>query len=404
MNPFNPNSVVTPSLFAGRMRQIDDICKKLTQLKNGMASSFFVYGERGIGKTALAKLVNYVATSKDSKLHNLDLLTSYYQVESGQNISGVLQASVNKLTDNMDQSLIIKIGERVGNLLKNGKFEIGAFGGSIAFDASVAQQNRDITIKDQTVSILSNILKVLDKSTVDKKDGILIIIDEMHNLGELPRAASIFRNITTSLDFENLGKVSFLLIGYKDDVDDFFSVDTSARRMFDLKGLSVMPDDEAVDILKKGFEAVNVKWDEKSLQDNIKVAGGYPHSVQILGHNLIEEDSDLYIGIDDWDKVIMDTALELQEKEFATMYTFRKKQTDRDIFLTVLAQSEGPITRQEINQSGSVSNVYRCIKDLKKRGAIKEDDQGNISLHSQLFRTAILFDIAMRRISKNDES
>src|SRR5205823_5446835 len=51
-NPFNPNSIVTPLLFAGRGDQVLHILKKLTQVREGMPASFVLQGDRGIGKTA----------------------------------------------------------------------------------------------------------------------------------------------------------------------------------------------------------------------------------------------------------------------------------------------------------------------------------------------------------------
>lgn len=403
-NPFNPNSVVTPTLFAGRAGQVHEICQKLSQLKHGMPASFFIFGERGIGKTALAKLIGHVSRAKDKELYDLNLLTSYYIAEQGQSISSVLQESINKITDEMDKNLVDEIGGRLGHLFKNGKFQIGAFGTNLGIDLSSkeAKTNFDITVKDQTVSILSNILKNLTKNT-EKSDyktqqGVLIIIDEIHNISDIPSIASILRNIVTSLDVDGLGKISFLLIGYEEDVKRFFSIDSSSRRTFDTKELSVMPPQEAAEVLKKGFKEANVKWDETALNKNIEVAGGYPHSIQILGHNLIQKDSDGYIDQVDWTEVIFDTAFDLQDKEFSMMYTFRKKQNDKDKILIALAKEKDPLSRDQLRKLNLTSNFSRCLQDLRSSGAIKEDHDAKIHLHSQLFKTAIRFDLAYRQI------
>ena len=175
-NPFNPNSVVAPSLFAGRALQVNEICKKLTQLRHNMPASFFIYGERGIGKTALAKLIKYVASSKIENLWNLNLLTSYYIVEKGQSLNSVLQESVNTLTDQMDKTLVSEIGNRLGQIFKNGKFEIGAFGASASIETQASEKQQEITIKDQTVSILSNIVRGLNENKESPQDGILIMV------------------------------------------------------------------------------------------------------------------------------------------------------------------------------------------------------------------------------------
>ncbi len=75
-NPFNPNSIVSTNLFAGRKNYVLRILSKLEQVKKGMPSSFILFGERGIGKTALAKLIQSVAKSNDNILGNLDFSVS----------------------------------------------------------------------------------------------------------------------------------------------------------------------------------------------------------------------------------------------------------------------------------------------------------------------------------------
>ena len=42
-NPFNPNSVVVPNLFAGRYKQVRSICSKLERLSMGMGANFFFF-------------------------------------------------------------------------------------------------------------------------------------------------------------------------------------------------------------------------------------------------------------------------------------------------------------------------------------------------------------------------
>lgn len=393
-NPFNPNSVVVPNLFAGRSRNVLDISKKLSQLKHNMPASFFIHGERGIGKTALAKLIKSVSVAKDPMLYDLNLLTSYYSVEGGQDLSSVLQASVNILTDQMDINLVREMGNRLGELFKNGKFTIGAFGASADIDLSRNISHKDITIKDQTVSILSNILKTVKEN--DSNDGILIIIDEMHNLDDLEKAASVIRNISTTLDVNGRGQVAFLLIGYDEDVEKFFGGDSSARRVFDIYHLDVMPDKEAAEVLEKGFKDAGISSDEGICNARIKVAGGYPHSIQVLGHNIVETDRDGHIDGIDWETAIINTAQALQTKEFSRMYSFGKSLTDKDKILISMALADKEMTRKDIKEQSTSANIYKQLGQLKELGAIKEDENQRFKLHSQLFRTSILFDYYAR--------
>jgi hypothetical protein len=371
-----------------------------------MSTSFFLYGERGIGKTALASLILHIAKLKDPELHDLNLVTSYYAVEKEQEIDTVLQESINVLTDSMEKGVLEQIGSKLGNLFKNGKFQIGSF----SFEGK-QEEKKAITIKDQAVSILSNIIKSFCieregesvQATILQEEknyqGILIIIDEIHNIKNIENVAVILRNIITTLTVNNLGKISFLLIGYEDDVKKFLEGDSSSRRFFDLIELETMPDRDAAEILQKGFMAAKKRWDSSYLIENIKIAGGYPHSIQILGHNLIKTDYDNYIDENDWAEASLQASIELGKKDFSPMYSFGPDNplNNRDKILKLLVVGNKEMSRKQIAEILK-KNIYQDIPILIKTGAIKETPDKKIKLRSQLLRTAILIDLYLRSV------
>jgi len=394
INPFNPNATVATNLFAGRKKQILRVISKLEQVKNGMPASFLLTGVRGIGKTALAKLITFVAGANDDNLGSLNFVTSYYSVESRQEIGSALQFSLNELTDQLPASAMDVLSSSLGKLFKNGKFSIGIFSAELE-----ASQNEEvIALKDQMVAVLTKLVDTMRLvQNGENKDGVLIIIDELHNVSNLNFCAQLFRGIATTLDVKNKGFVSFILIGYEETLDEFFKHDASARRLFDVINVDVMPKEEAKDVLIKGFDQIGVTYDQTALDENIMVTGGYPHAIQMIGYNLVDADSDQNIGKDDWKSAIDKTARELQTKEFADMYNFKGKNTLREKILDILAVSSRPLKQKEIANLCEGKNIYQYISPLKKSHSIKFNlKTDTIELHSHLFRMAILLHILPR--------
>ena len=174
--------------------------------------------------------------------------------------------------------------------------------------------------------------------------------------------------------------------------------------MFDLHPLGVMPEDEAIAILTKGLKEIAVKYDEEPLKRNIKAAGGYPHTIQLIGHNLVEHDSDNYIDNVDWNVALFETAFGLREKEFSLKYSFEKKPKERDKILEILANDNKPIPKNELASRSGLKNPYRCLAELKELGAIREDAEGKITLYSQLFRTMILVHMTVKKIEEDSKN
>ena len=410
-NPFNPNSVVKPPLFAGRIEQILHVIRKMSQVRNKMSSSFIISGERGIGKTALAKLIMFIAQQKDKDFENLNFLTTYYTVEKAQSFRSVLQSSLNLLTDQLPKSAIDRLNSHLGSFFKNGKFSLGVFGVRAEMDkVSEKSLEEDMYLKDQAVSILTNILKGIEDERlrkgkkINQSDGILIVLDEIHNLKSIDGVAQILRSIITTLDMNGHGNIAFLILSYPEVIKNFFKGDPSAKRSFDILPLETMPDNEAEEILTKGLQSVQIKYDKRVVSGNIYKAGGYPHSIQVLGHNLVEIDCDKYIDQEDWTKAVKKTALELQHKDFSNLYSFNGKIRQREELLNILALLPKPVLKSDLAKEFNKKNknIYAssCLPELKRIGAIRENSEtGLLSLQSYLFKSAISLHIA----SQSDE-
>src|SRR3989338_1086738 len=114
----------------------------------------------------------HITESGDPDFGSINFFTSYYTIDKGQNISAVLQASLNELTDKMSPNVLDALGKRLGSLLKNGKFTIGAF----SLEAKSAEE-KNIVVRDQLISILSNLIEAVKKEGENKRrDGVLIVI------------------------------------------------------------------------------------------------------------------------------------------------------------------------------------------------------------------------------------
>ena len=401
-NPFNPNSVVKPTLFAGRENQVLNVLKKLSGVKEGQHASFILHGERGIGKTALAKLIKHFSSEKNPELFNLNFVSSYYSVDKRQTLKSVLESSLNNLTNRLSDSTLESLSKRLGGLFKNGKFSFGAFAdfGPVGMNASFEKnfKQESTFFKDQIVSSLTNLIQSsVQNNQKDSFNGILIVIDEISNIEDLEKTGQILRSVINTLDVDEKGFISFLLIGSDDSIDKIFKDDPSARRSFDLIRLDVMPENEAKELLTKGFGKIEgLKYESSSLDKYVNVAGGYPHSLQILGHHLIEVDQDNNISNGDWNDAINKSANELQTKDFSDLYLFNGKPTLKEEIMNYLADSDTTINKTNLGKifKSKNKNIYakNGLPQLIQKGAVREDtNTGQLYLHSELFRSAIRF-------------
>ena len=177
------------------------------------------------------------------------------------------------------------------------------------------------------------------------------------------------------------------------------------KHSFDSISLGIMPDIEAREILKKGFKQAQIGYDKSLLTEGVKNIGGYPYSIQILGHNLIETNEDDYIDQKDWEEAISKTFNELQSKEFSNMYNFEGPMTLRERILNFLAFRPKPTSKKELAGFFNTTNIYTrsCLPKLKSLGAIKEDTEtGYIDMQSVLFKSVVRLHLILKSLKEKN--
>ncbi len=402
-NPFSPSGIVKKALFGGRTDYIIRVLKTLSSVKAGSPASFYLHGELGIGKTALAKLVKYFSEENDTKFYNLNFVTSYYSAQSKQSFGSILEESLNIVADQLSDSILNKLGKKLGKLFENGKFSIGAFGVKASVESKTdanKKDRNDILIKDQFLSIASNIIREIKKKDDGKAfDGVLIIIDEMDNISDIESAASIMRGITTTLDFNDLGYISFLLIGYKQGYDRFSEGDISVKRLIDPIQLLEMPDEEVVETFQKGFKEVPINFDKDALEKNVWTTGGYPLAIQVIGRNLVEEDKDGSVDAEDWNNILSVSADELIDKEYSNYYAFgvkQKKNSDKIALVFAIATRLNIeyLSIKQIKEVSGVINPSQYLTTMVKEGVVFVDHKTKCySIRRGLFSIAVILDL-----------
>src|ERR1700722_4682253 len=199
-NPFRPNGIVAPGMFAGRTDELTHIDRGLEQTKSGNPWNFLIHGERGIGKSSLLLYADLMATAghiPENKGHRFV----------------VLNVEIDKLTDKA--ILVHKIGrelrqeleqhEKLHSLLTDGwefftRWDLGGF--------SYTPKLSELLVED-----LCATLAKADERLKTSIDGILVLIDEADKGADPCDLGTFLKVATERLTRRDCKRVAFGISG-----------------------------------------------------------------------------------------------------------------------------------------------------------------------------------------------
>ena len=271
-NPFNPFGPVDPGQFAGRMREVQELRRRLKSTISGAPQHSAMMGERGIGKTSLLRKYQEIAHNEHCIAARVDLYTGI------QTLEHLLFHVHEELRKSCVQyyGLLGKRFETVRNFLENYSVTLPIAGGGIE---RIQQKSLEIDFRDRLLTIWSRVRS--------RTAAIVLMIDEAEKLTQIPGALEYLRNTFSRLA-EERALYCILISGKTGLFQSVAETFSPLERFFAPITLSPLPDEEVAEILKKASERATVTFDHRVEQEINRDSEGQPHVVQIFGYCLFE--------------------------------------------------------------------------------------------------------------------
>ena len=272
-NPFTPMKAATsPQDFFGRKEEIQSLDRGLE------AGHIAIQGGIGIGKTSLLEILRI----REEGFDNKDSLAESYIVLGNRDVGNLDDAA----------KLLLQEFVQVDSIQKTKKLGISKI---IAAEKSVTEIKTNFPV-GRCLAVLKNIFLKWCTTNLEKK--LILAFDEAD---KCPRFfAQLFRNITGYCDVNHISNIRLMVAGVNPYFQKMVDEDQGIRRFFtEVKTLKPLPEDEAEELLTEKFMIVSdqakkvglpLEIDPEVIGNIIRLSGGHPHLLQLLGYRIIENE------------------------------------------------------------------------------------------------------------------
>lgn len=292
MSDVTPHNAFTPAKevqdidrFAGRGKELGALADAL----QSDGAQLVLYGQRGIGKSSLARVLSQLAVGDKEVLARLptkpftkfDYLPIYFACDDS--IQSVEKLLVRLMTDEAALSSWVpfKVVERKTGNEAGGKLSIKIV--ELSGKASDSITERSTEVDADIVSTFTNACKAVVKSGV-AKSGLLLIIDEFDRIKDRSGIASLLKTLGPD-------KVTFALVGVATTIQDLIAEHESVARQLADGAVHVEPmsGPELHEIITRAMTALSGKYSfEKSAADWIvSIARGHPFYVHLVAKHAL---------------------------------------------------------------------------------------------------------------------
>lgn len=402
-NPFKPNSPVYTGMFAGRIKEVGRIDEILYQTKLENPAYILIIGERGIGKSSLLLVANHFAkgtlTWAENKHNFLAVQVSIDSETTLIDLAQKLNTGVTREIDKCEPS--IAFVKKTWDFMK--KFEIGG----VKYRQEKLELNTSELIDNLSLSIADTVKAITLPTAIsglglrDKKDGIVILIDEADNTSNELNIGAFLKNLSETLVKEGCNKALIILAGLPRLRDILRKGHESSLRLFEEFELAPLSQGEVKNVIQRGIEEANkqstsgsqISIDEDALEHIVFYSEGYPHFVQQIGASAFSVNSDNIITAEDvkTGMFMPGGALDLIGDRYYKdlFYNKIKVESYREILKIMAQKWDGWITKKEIEKQfkGKPAALVNGLKALRDRNIIlsKNDARGQYRLQWKSF-------------------
>ena len=269
INPFTPGKRPTrPDLFSGRTDELEDGVKLLARTAHGNVRHGLITGDRGIGKSSLASQLGAIAMG-DEKASGLvervldgtrfNFLVAEHISQEGEGVGDVVAGLLSSL-DRARKKRQLPITWTIEIDLKLIKGKVG--------------QPDDA--RREAISMFVDEIEKVWQSSEGGINGIVLIIDEVDRIAEVPGVATFFKVATELMTSRGLEHVMLLPVGMVGVQELLKAEHASVARVFDVIHVPLLSKGESIAILERALDEtqVGIKWDVA--EEIARLAGGFP--------------------------------------------------------------------------------------------------------------------------------
>ena len=287
-NAFRPaKEIDDPDKFAGRKDAVQQAYYGLI----GEGTHIAIVGNRGIGKTSLARQIVSLSNGNNDLLSKLQLahdrkldflsfyLTCGNSIKSSQDLLERLLTSKACLADWIYD--IPKAAKAIeGFKPKAGASLLGVELG-IAYEKN-SEVTRESAMPQQSIdAIFTNVAEAISEQPL-AQDGVLIVIDEFDQIADPTGFASFLKSIAT-----NVPRLKFCIVGVAQDIHNLMKEHESSDRLFagSIVSLPSMSPQELGEIVTIAETSIDnyIIFHPEARDRIVSLAQGHPYMVHLIG-------------------------------------------------------------------------------------------------------------------------
>lgn len=379
LNPFYPNDPIPPSLFVGRVKEVNTITRSLFQTLNGRPESVLVVGARGSGKTSL---VQYASSFEESSALQGDAL-------GGKVVSVLVRCGGMRSLVEFAAACVDEIKQHLET-----HAQIWATAKKFFEEIEVDTGYIKLKTKDPAANPTTDfprVLKAIWSDKLAKRYGALqLLIDETDDLSTVPEFPGFVKNLIETIKEKPVANIQLVVTVVDERLRAITENHASFARVFHVVTLGPLTEPELESVVQKCLSETNpaVTVDKGALRFLKLFTAGIPNYLHQFCHEAFEVDRDNNISAEDVLKGAHGTTTVrgafdiLWEKHFKQKYAEDMQSAYKRKILHTLSLMDEPAS------NGAISNLYKEI--------FKEPPSSNITV----FLTNMVNDGAIKRFGK----
>jgi Cdc6-like AAA superfamily ATPase len=248
----------------GRTLELDNIERELRFFH----PAIFIYGNRGVGKTSLARTAAQLVTPADRE-------HIYVACAPGSRMLNVLREIGEELL-----KLIFRCVS-AEHICKQVEIEISL---TPAIRTSFEKRTPVLPIFDNATSAI-RVIRELDSLLPNAKSTV-IVLDELEELNDHDRTDLAY--LIKQLGDQEF-QLKFILVGIAENVHELIGIHQSVPRYLKEVALHPLAPQDLIDIVKNAADALHIEVPSTVLYRIAIVGNGYPHFAHLMGKALLIE-------------------------------------------------------------------------------------------------------------------